>query len=548
MTFKQLIKYLSNESTINSSYSNQIIAKTGDLVAVFKNNTFFYSQYNPKKDAQIFSASCDINEAGFVIIGGMGNGYHINCLYEKYPSKFFLILEDSYSSYKTLLEQNDFSILSKIDSIHFCTLNDLEKNIINYYKPALHGTLYFNSIRSWRVYHQNSSSKINQIVQEALEKVSSDYSVQTHFGKIWMRNIFRNIHFLEENWLSFTSADKLTLPVNKPAAIIAAGPSLDASVSILKENPDGFYIIATDTALEILHKYGIKCDAFVTIDGQNISSRLFTNIGSTTCLPDLAVIDCSAHPNSVTFSAAKNIPILLCSTGHPLSNWFQKKISSILPLYSGSGTVTITALDFAVKSGFSSIVFFGADFSCPGGKPYAKGSYLDTIFASASKRYNTMEGQFTSLIFRTSVHKAEAIPDTNQINTLFSKKSLTYFTPLLDSYKNSLITYINTLNSTINFYSAVPDRLSFPIFQKNNSLHKLSKIVIIKRLNTVEKQIYNFLTLFDQECKELDIILLPYYAWYLKSKKLKPSKSDFFSFKTLVKKQIANYTDIYHES
>ena len=548
MTFTELNTVISDVHVTNSSYTDQIIAKSGDPVTVFANNTFFYSVYNPVKDAEKFSSTCNINDAGFVIIGGMGNAYHITALYAKHPSAFFLIVEDSYGSYKTLFQQNDFSRFNKNDSFQFCTITDLEKHIIDNYKPAIHGTLYFNSIRSWSSFHQTISSKINGIIQRSLDKVSSDYSVQTHFGKVWMRNIFRNIQFLEQDCSSFTAADKLSLPVYKTAAIIAAGPSLDDSINIIKKNPEEFYIIATDTALEILHKYNITCDAFVTIDGQNISSRLFTNIRSSSALPNLAVIDCSAHPNAVTFSAEKNIPVLLCSTGHPLSNWFQKKLPFILPLYSGSGTVTITAADFAVKAGFSSIVFFGADFSCPKGKPYAKGSYLDTAFMSVSKRYNTIESQFNTLLFRGSVIKSNSVKYDDQNEPEISKNAVSYFTPLLTSYKESLLAYINTLHRTVNFYSAVPDNLSFPLYSNHFTFDEKKDNTTIKRLETIEKQIQKFLNLFDQDSKDLDVILLPYFAWYLKSKNLKPSKSDFFLFKTLVKKQIANYTDIYHES
>ena len=66
MTFTELSTIISDIHVTNSSYTEQIIAKSGDPVTVFANNTFFYSVYNPVKDAEKFSSTCNINDAGFV--------------------------------------------------------------------------------------------------------------------------------------------------------------------------------------------------------------------------------------------------------------------------------------------------------------------------------------------------------------------------------------------------------------------------------------------------------------------------------------------------
>ena len=56
-------------------------------------------------------------------------------------------------------------------------------------------------------------------------------------------------------------------------------------------------------------------------------------------------------------------------------------IDSFFPnLFSGAGTVTIAATDFAFHCGFKNIQVFGADFSYQNGKTYAKGTYLDVLY------------------------------------------------------------------------------------------------------------------------------------------------------------------------
>ncbi len=538
MTIEQLINYTKHQSDVNSSYTSYRISKAGKVVSIFNNQSSFYSMYNPVQDAQNFASQFDSHESNFIVIGGMGNAYHIQELFLKQPESFFLVLEDSYSSYKKLLSQNDFSFFNNKNSVHFCTINDFEQHLLNLYKPSIHGNIIFKSIRSWSDYHHALAETIRSILQKALSIISADYSVQTHFGKVWMRNIFRNIQILQNKPESFTSINTIcdyeksanSVSIFKPAAIIAAGPSLDDSIQLLQKNPEHYYIIATDTAYEILIKYGIKPDVFVTIDGQNISSKLFTTVTSSKLTPSLAVIDCGAHPNAVNFAVNKEIPIVLCSTGHPLSNWFQKHHPEITSLSSGSGTVTITALDFAIRCGFTSIVFFGADFSCPKSKPYAKGSYLDTSFFSMSNRFNTFENQHISIMFRTEV----------------SKKENCYYTPILDSYKKSLLDYTHSNNTGVSFFSAIKSSLPFPVYVQNtkNDIFTLKTQKIHSKKNSI--LLYINAILNDDE--EIITTFLPYYAWYLHNNKLKPSKSAFFSFKTLVKKQIANYTDIHYES
>ena len=61
------------------------------------------------------------------------------------------------------------------------------------------------------------------MVQEKIDSLSADFSVQSHFGKIWQRNILVNTRFLDG-----TFPDRIN--PEKTAAIVAAGPSLDRSI------------------------------------------------------------------------------------------------------------------------------------------------------------------------------------------------------------------------------------------------------------------------------------------------------------------------------
>ena len=64
---------------------------------------------------------------------------------------------------------------------------------------------------------------------------------------------------------------------------------------------------------------------------------------------------------------------------------------------------------------FNDIEFFGADFSYLNGKPYAKGTYLDNLYAIKSSRITNTETAFTKLLYRTELINIEKNKYTTKI-------------------------------------------------------------------------------------------------------------------------------------
>ena len=58
---------------------------------------------------------------------------------------------------------------------------------------------------------------------------------------------------------------------NKPAVLVAAGPSLDQSLPLLKEVQDNCVIIAVDSAVTPLTNAGIMPDFVTTLDCQEVN-------------------------------------------------------------------------------------------------------------------------------------------------------------------------------------------------------------------------------------------------------------------------------------
>lgn len=420
----------------NFFYSKIIEAKDSNRIPVCQNATgqevTLHSKYNPVREAEGFAANADETSLFFVILG-LAGGYHIQKLLEKKLKAHILVVEISQKAIEFLSEIPCVKTLAADKRVTLTSLENLEENILTKYKPAVHGNLTIISLRQWENIFQTEAELARGKIQQAVKLLASDYSVQSHFGKIWQKNILTNLSIAEKT-LNFEDVRKTIRPVarNKTAVIIAAGPSLNEKIRILRDKRDKYFIIATDTAFSALAKQKIECDAVVSIDGQMVSHQHFMEkLGSNI----LCVFDLCANSASVRKTVEKSGNVLMAETGHPLAQYasYFSGAQNFLHLEAGSGTVTIAAASLAKSLGFEKIEFFGADFSYIGGLPYARGTYLESQFHSTSTKLSPAEKSYTALMYRTEVIK-------------LSDDRIT--TEILAAYKNSLDDFLEKKQKT----------------------------------------------------------------------------------------------------
>ncbi|WP_027727424.1 motility associated factor glycosyltransferase family protein [Treponema sp. C6A8] len=486
----------------NSIYKEIILSKTGKEIPILQNGRSIESKYDPEREAkqiiQTFSP-----DTRFFIITGIGSGILIQNIAETFPQAKIIAVEKSENELTFLSHLTAIKNLSQNKNILFYHSENLCQAIISNYIPALYGNIKIFENKAWINENSNIIDLLQKQIQSGLKKVSADFSVQAHFGKIWQKNILCNLKILPNN-----KQENNLQPVNsKTAAIIAAGPSLDNYINELKKGD--YYIIATDTAYTILTKYGIKADAAVSLDGQYLSYNHFLghvkNNSQTAFFFDL-----SSNP-----SAARNISdkarLSYFTSGHPLSEYAkQSQNLKLLKLYSGSGTVTISALDLAIQMGFSKIKVFGADFSYPDNKPYAKGSYLDTLYQLQSNRLNSTEKLFSKLMYRTP---------------LISKNN-NKSTEVLEGYRTSFEEYLTNTGAEFSNKDFVYniEIKSHPAGLQTQSSKTFDYKAFIKQLKNDEKK---------------EIILLPYIAWLRKNSEF--SDNNYKELYNIARKTLDRY-------
>ncbi|MBO6177420.1 MAG: motility associated factor glycosyltransferase family protein [Treponema sp.] len=377
-------------------YQNKFTAKTGEEIPVFKDGKPMNSRYNPSLEAMNFAESVS---DGFIVTGGAGCALHILALLKKYPDSFIIAVEADQESLEFCRTFPAFIEAQSKPNVRFITEDKLEKELLENYIPVKYKNFSLSFIRAWEAENKELSVKIHDTVQKTLKRISADFSVQSHFGKIWHHNIIINS--------ARTAPWSYSSPEKKQALICAAGPTLEDDIGYIKENSAQSCIIAADTAFSTLLEYGIIPDVTVSTDPQKISAEHFFNcpVQSACKKTILFVLDISTNPVIAETVVKRGHKAVFYKNGHPLA---QTLFPDSLPLISAAGgTVTAACADFALKAGFTSITFTGADFAYVNGKPYARGTYLERGYNSSSRKLSTAETKYCGLMYRTELKHTE---------------------------------------------------------------------------------------------------------------------------------------------
>ena len=395
-----------------------ITAASGDMVPAILDpmgNSFpLHSTVNPRREAERLIGTLE-NE-GFLVFFGLGGAFYIDAALKREKTSQILLIDFDQSSISGLINQinnaelfNDPRLTLLLDPDE----KDIQERIISLYKPAIHGGIRLIPLRARTNIDRDLFNNAASIVNKAIEAVSSDFSVQAHFGKRWQSNIIHN--------LKKAASCKGELPQlitsRKKAAVCAAGPSLDKQLHRLKERE--CFIISTDTSLGTLLDAGIKPDAVISIDCQHIGYYHFMKgfPEDTYLFLDLV------SPPSMSSLSEKTI---FFSGNHPMARYVSAHLIQLPEVDISGGNVTYAAISLAEQLGAEEIELYGADFSFPNGISYARGTYIYPYFEKKQNRFQSLECQASHFLYRTELKKID------------KNDSWYYESPILKFYREKL--------------------------------------------------------------------------------------------------------------
>ena len=324
---------------------------------------------------------------GFVIAIGLGAGFHLRRFIENEDVRLLMILAPDPAVCRAILAKIDLSDLLGTEKVvlHVApNASEIATAIEGSYHPLLFGDLRVVKNRALAAAFTETFGRMEAMVRESVDSAAVDAATQTRLGSRWIRNAIQNLPLAED---ANDFVDRFD-----SAIVTAAGPSLESRIESITHRREGRALIATDTSLPALHASGISPDYVVSIDAQIHSYHHFLAVAA----PGPVYVFGLSVPRCITAHARKKI---LIAGFHPFSRIVAEEFG-LSRFDSTRGNVTSAAIEVAKMAGAKQVEVIGADFGYPSGKPYARGTYLYSLFATRSVRSLPLEAEITDIAFR----------------------------------------------------------------------------------------------------------------------------------------------------
>jgi len=361
-----------------------------------------HSSVDPRREAmRIIESLYDSSgwlTAGFLVFTGLGGGFVAEAAL-RYPElSNEVIIDYDAAGIAELLHMRDYTLILGDPR---CTLlidpspAEIEECISGLYLPSLCGDMRLIPLRSRIAHDQRRFDEADEAIVNAIKKTAADYSVQAHFGLRWFSNIIRNLKTMgsmppDSAYWNFVAHNIQEI------AVCAAGPSLDSQIPLLaerKQKNSRLFILAADTSLPALLCHGLRPDAVLSIDCQHISYYHFIGLR---CRDIPLFLDIASPPLLARLS---DNPVFVCG-GHPLGRYSSANWRHIPAIDTSGGNVGSACLSLASNLGARHITVYGADFSYPQGKMYARGTYIFPFFEKKQNRCQPLESLFSTFLYR----------------------------------------------------------------------------------------------------------------------------------------------------
>ncbi len=336
---------------------------------------YMNSRYNPEQEAERFAAQYStVPDYSFMIFFGFGNGMLADKIIKSRGEHVtFLFYEPSPHLFLKVLECFDISKIIESSRVRVVVhgLNDdcIDTDISSKVNIENYRISYYDNLPLYKQLFEKEQKKVENKYRFLVNLVSSNVSTARYFGKAEAyNNIYnmRNVFFCncEED---FTE----TFPTDRPAIIVAAGPSLEKNVHYLKEAKGRFLIIAVDTALRYLASQGVRPDLAIVADPQK-PVKLFED-EEVQQVP--LAINSAANYKIVELVKQK---VIYVSSECAYYNKLFEVAGRHMYALSGGGSVATFAFVLAISWGYRKIILVGQDLALAPDKVHAGNDDIDT--------------------------------------------------------------------------------------------------------------------------------------------------------------------------
>ena len=430
-----LIKGATNDNQYNIATSKSGIPT---LVKVYPNGKemALHSKYDPLHEAtELIDASYSNEKSNYILIG-LGLGYHLKDLHKRIPSQGrIIVFEKNASLMRLALSQNDFSDVLNNPRVSFhvgVDPNKIEQILFDdRTNIAIHGYTSIK-LKSLVKLEKDYYKLIHIEIDQAHQKFKHDINTQAVFSQKFYRNIFDNGQAIIESPGILQLKNIFT---NIPVIVVAAGPSLDKNIGLIKSARNRILIIAVATALKPLLKNGIEPDFVISIDPNEETMQSF----DVEIIPDnswLIYDPCIPPALSSLFDSKK----IIMDSKIALAKWITDH-SEKKGILENVSSVAHSAFHLARYMGCEPIILVGQDLSFEGYRMHC----TDSFYNQANQDHIGTDRTLNTLEY--SKYRGYTPAITSALG-IFDRNSKT--TKAMQTYKYQLKKEINTNNTILN--------------------------------------------------------------------------------------------------
>lgn len=313
---------------------------------------YLHSNVNPWKDAACWAQTYSEDRAEEYAVLGLGLGYHVISLWKSTQGSIPIHVYEADASILVLAERyQDFSVCQG-------------RNLYIHYDPYLTGLMkkLSGNTATLAIHHPSLRNIRKSAQKEALEQFFIADSSRRKQTKYLYANFISNskvgAHPVEKLSSDFAGRDVF---------IIAAGPSLDKNVALLKERSDRSIVLATGTVFRKLMDMGIIPDYVIITDAhERILGQIYQYRNEK--IP-LIVLSSAYYRLCTEYNGPKYI--IFQKDFAPAEEYADKHGCM---LFETGGSVSTTALDVCIRLQAARIIFLGLDLAFTDKRTHASGT------------------------------------------------------------------------------------------------------------------------------------------------------------------------------
>lgn len=328
---------------------------------VMRNGKSYYlhSNSDPVSEGERLADTCHSGDAERINVCGAGLLYHA-----------FSIANKSLLAYPVHIYEPDCNVLAIALTTWNITENLQNNYIYLHLDESMQEFTKAISNQSWGfLIHYPSLRNIGNVeVKNSMEKFFIAENTVRNQSRLLTINFKGNIKKLQNNTNQVTVIDEI-LPglAGKEIYIIAAGPSLDKNIGLLRGRSPDSLLLATGTVFIKMIKMGIRPDFVIITDpNERVVSQIWQQEQET--IPML-ILSTANRKFADTYAGTK---YLIFQKGFPEAEKIAEQLNCTV--FETGGSVSTTALDVAIRGKAAKIIFLGLDLAFTDNLAHAEGT------------------------------------------------------------------------------------------------------------------------------------------------------------------------------